>query len=67
MRSHNCSVASVKLFTRMVSNGFWSVSRVKCEVYRKWWNFSIALATAKALSYMATYLLSALCSDLLAK
>ena len=29
MGSHcNCSAASVKLFVRMVSNGFWSVSRV---------------------------------------
>ena len=68
IRSHcNCRVASVKLLTRIVSNGFWSASRVKCEAYRKWWDFSITHATAKASSSMVTYPHSASCSDLLAK
>ena len=36
IRSHfSCGVASVKLFARIVSNGIWSVSRVKCDAYRK--------------------------------
>ena len=67
IRSH-CShgVASIKFFARIVSNGFSLLSRVKCDAYRKWWNFSIAHMTPKALSSMVTYPHSASCSNLLA-
>ena len=42
----NLGVAWLILLDNMASSGFWSVSSRKWLTYRKWWNISIAQATA---------------------
>ena len=39
-------VAWLRLLDSISSRGFWSVSNMKWQPYRKWWNFSTAHATA---------------------
>ena len=51
----NRGVAAFKLFAKIVSNGFWSVSSTNLMAYRKWWNFSIAHETANASNSIAMY------------
>ena len=56
----------LRLFDKIASNGFWSVSSIKWLAYKKWWNFSIAHATAKDSISIDTYPLCAAVSALLA-
>ena len=63
----SCSVAWFKLFNRIASNSFWSVSNMKCLAYRKWWNFSKANATAKDSNSIATFPFCASMRAVLAK
>ena len=51
----NLGVAWLRLLDSIVSRGFWSVSNMKWNLYRKWWNFSTAHATASDSISMATY------------
>ena len=52
----NLGVAWFELFDNIASSSFWSVSKIKWQAYRKWWDFIIAQATASDSLSMATYL-----------
>ena len=51
----NLGVAWLRLLDKIASRGFWSISRIKWLAYKKWWNFSIAQATARDSISIATY------------
>ena len=64
---YSLGVAWLRLLDRIASSSFWSVSSIKWQPYKKWWNFSTAQATARDLISIATYPLCVSVTALLVK